>query len=443
MPLIPESTVSATEHAVASLYRSNPEREWQRSDRHRTEFAVTKRAIADHCPPPPAHILDCGGGPGQYSIYLAQQGYQVTLFDLSPELLMMAQEKATDSGVKFDRVEQGTAIDLSRFADNTFDAVLLMGPLYHLLDNNSRSRAMYEAYRVAKPGAPVFVAFICRYAGHRDAAAHYPENAYKNPELYETITKTGLLPPRNDGKVGFVAYFTHPSEIAPLCNQAGFVIKTLLGLEGVVSMHEDKINELDGEAWEYWLDVNYRIAHDPAILGAVEHILAVCTKPLWRSALKSIAEALYEKEISFKVVGGTALALRGFQVQVNDLDLEMTLDDAYRFQALFRDYIVDPLELRTSENWHSYIGRFEYKGVMVEVMAELYRRSGQRWVPSFNFTQTTVTLADISIPVLELEEEVMAYIRRGRLERAALALPRCNADRLVELFHESIQKGML
>ena len=47
--------------------------------RHRTEFAVTKRALADYLPPPPARILDCGGGPGYYAIALTQQGYEVTL----------------------------------------------------------------------------------------------------------------------------------------------------------------------------------------------------------------------------------------------------------------------------------------------------------------------------------------------------------------------------
>ena len=54
-------------------------------ERHRTEFAVTLRALDEHLPPPPAHILDCGGGPGRYAIALAQRGYTVTLFDLSPE----------------------------------------------------------------------------------------------------------------------------------------------------------------------------------------------------------------------------------------------------------------------------------------------------------------------------------------------------------------------
>ncbi|MFN2109803.1 MAG: class I SAM-dependent methyltransferase, partial [Anaerolineae bacterium] len=110
------------QRAVQNLYRSAPEREWQRMERHRTEFAVTLRALDAHLPPAPAHVLDCGGGPGRYAIALTQRGYEVTLFDLSPELLTMAQEKAAEAGVTLHGFEQGPAIDLSRFADDSFDA---------------------------------------------------------------------------------------------------------------------------------------------------------------------------------------------------------------------------------------------------------------------------------------------------------------------------------
>ena len=60
-----------THRAVQALYRSEPDREWERLARHRTEFAVTLRALDEHLPPPPADVLDCGGGPGRYAITLA------------------------------------------------------------------------------------------------------------------------------------------------------------------------------------------------------------------------------------------------------------------------------------------------------------------------------------------------------------------------------------
>lgn len=278
-----------TENAVQALYRSDPDREWRRMERHRTEFAVSLRALAEHLPPSPATILDCGGGPGRYAIALAQRGYDVTLFDLSPELLAMAQKKATEAAVALTGFEQGTATDLSRYADGQFDAVLLMGPLYHLLDEPERQRALAEAARVVKPGGPVFAAFIARYAGHIDGAAEYPKEAVDHPEIYELIEETGRLPPRADGRVAFVAYFAHPSEIRPLCDAAGLDVVTVLGVEGVVSLREEKVNALTGDAWEHWVDINYRIAHDPCTHGGVEHLLAICRRPRWRAVLRSLA----------------------------------------------------------------------------------------------------------------------------------------------------------
>ena len=437
------------QRAVQNLYRSAPEREWQRMERHRTEFAVTLRALDAHLPPAPARVLDCGGGPGRYAITLAQRGYDVTLFDLSSELLAMAREKADEAGVTLRGFEQGTATDLSRYADDSFDAVLLMGPLYHLLDEADRKQALAEAYRVVKPGGPVFAAFITRYAGHRDAAAHYPERAFEEAQDYHHIAQTGLLPPRADGAVAFTAYFVHPTEVAPLCRSVGLDVETVLGVEGVVSMHEELINALEGAAWEFWVDVNYDIAHDPVIHGGVEHMLAVCRKPRWRSVLKRVVTALDAADIDYRVVGGTALALRGLPVPVNDVDIEMAVEDAYRCQALFAahevgrpTYVVDPVAFCESEQVRSHIGRLDFDGLRVEIMADLHRRKGDRWVPSFLTTHATVDLDGVPVSVLALEEEALAYLRRGRLDRLALCLPHCDPERFRALFQDAVANGM-
>jgi len=435
-------TFNDVQRAVQNLYNSAPEREWQRMDRHRTEFAVTLRALDAHLPPAPARVLDCGGGPGRYAITLAQRGYEVTLFDFSPELLALAREKAAEAGVTLHGFEQGTATDLSRFADDSFDAVLLMGPLYHLLNEAERRQALAEAYRVVKPGGPVFAAFITRYAAHSDAAAHYPAQAFEEAEDYHHIAQTGLLPPRVDGAIAFTAYFAHPTEVTPLCRSVGLDVETVLGVEGVASMHEELLNTLDGAAWAFWVDVNYDIAHDPVIHGGVEHLLAVCRKPRWRSALKRIVAALNDAGIAYAVVGGTALALRGLPVPVNDVDIEMAVEDAYRCQDLFAPHVVDPVAFRESEQVRSHIGRFAFDGLRVEIMADLHWRKGDRWVPSFLTTRATVDLDNTPVSVLELEEEALAYLRRGRLERLVLCLPYCDPERFHALFQDAVANGM-
>ncbi len=430
------------ERAVQNLYDGAPEREWQRMERHRTEFAVTVRALDAHLPPTPARVLDCGGGPGRYAIALAQRGYDVTLFDLSPELLAMAREKAAEAGVTLNGFEQGTATDLSRFAADSFDAVLLMGPLYRLLDEAERKQALAEAYRVVKPGGPVFATFITRYAGYIDAAARYPERAVEEAQDYLHIAQTGLLPPRADGAATFTAYFAHPTEVAPLCRSAGLDVETVLGVEGGGQLARTTVNALEGDAWEFWVDVNYQIAPDPAIHGGAEHLLAVCRKPRWRSVLKRVVAALDAVGIDYRVVGGTSLALRGLPVPVNDVDIEMAVEDAYRCQDLFAVHVIDPVAFREGEHARSHIGRFTFDGLRVEIMADLQWRKGDRWVPTFLTTRATVDLDGMPVSVLALEEEALAYLRRGRLDRLALCLPHCDPDRFRALFQDAVANGM-
>ena len=418
---------------IERAYDQQPEREWERLERHRTEFAVTMRAFAEHLPTPPARVLDCGGGPGRYTIELCRQGYEVILFDLSSGCLNLAKTKATEARVILRGYERGTATDLSRFPDDTFDAVLLMGPLYHLLKRENRLRALTEARRVLKSGGSLFAAFISRYAAHRWAAAHEPAWTLERPELADTILTTGILPPRGETGTAFAAHFAHPREIVPLLQDAGFEVVDVLGAEGLVSMIEENVNALQGEAWEFWAGLNYRVAADPSIHGCVEHLLAVAIKPRWRAVLRQIAQELNEAGASYKVVGGTAVALHGAQVPVNDLDLEMDAADAYDFQQAFADHTVEPVALRESEIYRSHFGRFDFDGFAVEVMGALCRREASDWVPTATQTETTVDLDGVPVRVPWLEEETLAYIRRGRLDRAAQCLPLCDHGRLLEL----------
>jgi S-adenosylmethionine-dependent methyltransferase len=437
---------------VRRMYDLGPGREWERAERHRTEFAVTRRALAEHLPPPPARVLDCGGGPGRYAIELARQGYDVTLFDLSAECLRLAQEKAEEAGVTLAAYEHGTATDLSRFPDESFDALLSMGPLYHLLEEAQRVQALREARRVLKPGGVLFVAFITRQAALRSAALLEPYWPLEEPDLLELIIGAGQLPPGAATESGFVAYFAHPREVVPLCRGQGFEVRTVLGVEGLVSMIEEQVNALDGPAWEAWVDLNWRLAPDPSLHGGVEHLLVVAYKPRWRAVLREIARRLAQAGVSYTLVGGASAALHGVPIPVRDLDLETNAEGAYRFQALFPEQVVEPVALRQDETlraepqgtrYRSHFGRFDFDGVSVEVMGELQRREGERWVPTAARTQTTVELEGVAVRVSWLEEETLAYIRRGRLERAAECLPHCDRGHLLALLRGEQAMGVL
>ncbi len=273
---------------VRAFYDKNAQNEWDRLDRHRTEFAVTLRALGDYLPHLPAEVLDVGGGPGRYSVALAKLGYRVTLLDLSEACLQLAQKKAQEAGVNLAECVRGDAIDLRRFRDSSFDVVLLMGPLYHLLDVDSRERAVKETHRVLKKSGLVFATFITRYAPLRWSAKSEPEWLSQGKELLET----GVWSPSATGipskaRVGFTSsYFAHPAEIRPLLKRNGFEDLDLIGCEGAVSMIEEKINELKGDEFDSWVDLNYRLGKEMSLHGAAEHLLYVGRKHLKESSRK-------------------------------------------------------------------------------------------------------------------------------------------------------------
>jgi S-adenosylmethionine-dependent methyltransferase len=260
---------------VQTYYDQNAVAEWERLERHRTEFAVTMRALGEFLPRPLAAVLDVGGGPGRYAIALAAQGYRVTLTDLSDANLDLARRKAQEAGVTLAQIGQANALDLSLLATAVYDAVLLLGPLYHLLTAVERQQAVGEARRVLKDGGLLFAAFITRFAPLRDAAQGYPDWLVDNWPYAQRMLETGV----HDQAQGFTnAYFAHPDEIVPYMEAAGFATLALIGCEGLVAGHEEKVNALQGEAWQRWVDLNYRLGQEPSLHGAADHLLYIGRK---------------------------------------------------------------------------------------------------------------------------------------------------------------------
>jgi ubiquinone/menaquinone biosynthesis C-methylase UbiE len=265
---------------IARWYDAKSDWEWARADRNPVEFAVTRRALAGHLPPPPARILDAGGGPGRYAIALAQQGYRVTLFDLSAAGLDLARQKAVEQGVRLGGYIHGTATDLRAFSDAQFDVVLSMGPFYHLLTLPEREQALAEARRVLVPGGLLFATFLCRFTPLRFAAHNVPTGVYPGPGTDEFLA-TGVMVLSGDPEVegGWVdAYCERPEAISPFLERGGFDVLELVGTEGVYSFIQDRAAGVPTDRWEAFVDLNYRLGKEPSLLGATEHLLCVGRK---------------------------------------------------------------------------------------------------------------------------------------------------------------------
>ncbi len=261
---------------VERYYNEHAQQEWDRLGlRHRSEYDNSIRAILETLPPAPASLIDIGGGPGRYAIALAQKGYAVTLVDLSQGNLDLAKCKAAEAGVDLQGYIHANALDLTAFPPASFAAALLMGPLYHLHQEADRLEALRQTRRLIQPGGLIFFTIITRFSGFRDAAVHGYSFVEADPAYTESLLASGL----NYESSGFTdAYFARPEEVIPIGEKAGFKTVKLIGCEGILSGHEDYVYSLSGEARRFWLDLNYRFAHEPSLYGAADHLLYIGRK---------------------------------------------------------------------------------------------------------------------------------------------------------------------
>src|SRR5262245_46749852 len=124
------------DEASVRHYAAGIERERLIEGGDRLELVRTLELLEQSLPRPPARVLDVGGGPGVYAGRLGRAGYEVFLIDVLPLHVAQAVERAAAQADAPFRAEVGDARDLSMFEDASMDAVLLLGPLYHLTERH-------------------------------------------------------------------------------------------------------------------------------------------------------------------------------------------------------------------------------------------------------------------------------------------------------------------
>jgi ubiquinone/menaquinone biosynthesis C-methylase UbiE len=196
----------------------------------RIERERTKELLQRHLPAPPAAILDVGGGPGFYACWLAKNGYSVRLVDPVPLHVEQATQLAEGSATPF-AATLGDARSLDE-SDSSYDAILLLGPLYHLQSRDDRVTALAEARRVARPGGAVLVAAISRFASllYGMKMGLLDDPAFVS--LLEGVLRGGRWQPADDSEYFTSAYYHLPDELREEITEAGLVCEGVLGIEG-------------------------------------------------------------------------------------------------------------------------------------------------------------------------------------------------------------------
>jgi ubiquinone/menaquinone biosynthesis C-methylase UbiE len=256
---------------VKKVYENNCE--FDRLLRHRMEFYINSRFIKENLPNKGLSILDLGGGVGRYSIELTKVGHKVTLVDLSDRNIEDAKKLCRDQNIELFKIQQGNALDLSFLKENSFDAVLVMGPFYHIKEEINRIKCINEIKRVLIKGGVLFSAHLTRYAFFKYVVANFPEEIDKFYDNFINVFECGSKL-TDDGDLFTDNTYTENAEhILDFMGKSGFTESEIIASEGLVDHIEDKLQNLDLDKFLKVAELNYISCKDKYILNAASHLL--------------------------------------------------------------------------------------------------------------------------------------------------------------------------
>ncbi len=239
--------------------------------RPRLEYVRTLELLDRHLPLPPGRILDVGGGTGAYAVPLAERGFTVHVIEPVQRHVDHVAETARRQNLGDLTSELGDARDLSSVPEGA-DAVLLLGPLYHLTEASDRAEALAEARRVVRPGGVVIAVGISRFAslldglkrGTLDDAVFRPiverdldSGQHRNPEV------------RTRPEFFTTAYLHRPEDLRDEAEAAGLVDVSLFAVEGPSWIVEDPA-DLDNQ-----LFAARAVESEPSLMGATSHVMVI------------------------------------------------------------------------------------------------------------------------------------------------------------------------
>jgi GrpB-like predicted nucleotidyltransferase (UPF0157 family)/ubiquinone/menaquinone biosynthesis C-methylase UbiE len=262
--------------AVSRYYNQFDEESRLSSGPGELEFERSKDILSRYLPPPTARIVDVGGAAGVYSLWLAESGHEVHLVDASERLVNEARRRSERAARPVTTFSVSDARELPQ-DDDSADAVLVMGPLYHLTRRADRIAALAEARRVLRREGLVAVAAISRCASTLDGLAR---DLTLDP-AFVAIRDRDLLDGqhRNDGDnttYFTTSYFHRPDDLRDELSDAGFEDTIVFGVEGPGWLMSDFVDRWTEPARRAELLRTARVLErEPSIIGVSAHLIGL------------------------------------------------------------------------------------------------------------------------------------------------------------------------
>ena len=271
---------SMVDAEILAYYSRGLERDRLASGRQRIEFLRIWDLLERCLPAAPATVVDVGGGAGVYAIPLASAGYEVHLVDPVPLHVEQAAAAARQAGTPLASISAGDARDLA-IADDSADAVLLLGPLYHLTSREDRMAALREARRILRPGAIVVAKALSRfYPVFEELAGGMPASPEGLAGTARFLADGQYRNPGGDPAYFTTSYFHRPEELADELKDAGLELRHLVAASGSVKLLPGLSQLLDiPEARDHLLSVLRLLEAEPSLLGISQNFVAIAQAP--------------------------------------------------------------------------------------------------------------------------------------------------------------------
>jgi len=240
----------------------------------KVEFITTIKIFENHLHKK-SKILDCAAGAGIYAFHLADAGHDVTALDITPRHIEIINHKLENKPYSMDTAIND-ARDLRLYDDESFDAVLCMGPLYHLTEEKDRLQCLNECLRVLKKGGILFSAYINRLFIIPLIATN--DFSYLEKEFINNLLATGVS--KMDDALHFWtdSYYDKPDLIEKTYKDLGLHIIEHAATDGMSIFLKEKIDKMDEEAFALWCDYHHATRQEESVLGISNHGLIVGRK---------------------------------------------------------------------------------------------------------------------------------------------------------------------